>query len=266
MKKVILIILLSVTARLNAQTAEVITSDNSGWHEIGSKNVDFSRDRDELLVLGANRFSSIKVFVKGAPIELIDLEVYFANGDKQVMQVRNKIEANGETKPLDLRGRESDVKKILFVYKTRPNQKDQKAKVEIWGMKTNAVPNKSAVEMPGIVLSDKKGWHKIGERTINWKMDHDEIVVIGADRFSALKLKAEFGSIDLRGIDVVYESGDNQKIQIQNPIKAGTETRVIDLNGGERSLKKIVFVYKTIPDQSEEKALVEVWGLKTNKE
>jgi len=42
------------------------------------------------------------------------------------------------------------------------------------------------------------------------------------------------------------------------------ESRVIDLNGGERNLKKIVFVYKTLPNRKDEKAHVEIWGLKTN--
>jgi hypothetical protein len=45
---------------------------------------------------------------------------------------------------------------------------------------------------------------------------------------------------------------------------AGNESRVINLNGGERSLKKIVFVYKTLPNQNKEKAEVAVWGLKIN--
>ena len=51
---------------------------------------------------------------------------------------------------------------------------------------------------------------------------------------------------------------------MNSPVIAGNESRVIDLNGGERSLKKIVFVYKTLPNQKAEKAEVAVWGLKTN--
>jgi len=39
---------------------------------------------------------------------------------------------------------------------------------------------------------------------------------------------------------------------------------VIDLKGVEKDLKKIVFVYKTIPNQTADKATIEVWGLKTN--
>jgi hypothetical protein len=67
----------------------------------------------------------------------------------------------------------------------------------------------------------------------------------------------------LLDLEVYYESGDKQDIQVRSPLKAGMESRVIDLNGGERSLKRIVFVYKTLPNQKDEKAHVEIWGLKT---
>ncbi|MBL0048232.1 MAG: hypothetical protein IPP32_09090 [Bacteroidetes bacterium] len=264
MKKSMLILLLALAGRIQAQTPELITNDKTGWHKIVEKSVDLKRDRDEFTILGADRFASLKLFVKDVQLSIYDMEVYFENGTKQVIEVRSPIKAGGESKSFDLKGVERDIKKIVLVYKTEPNQKDEKASIEIWGMKSNEAPNKSAVEMPGIVLSDKKGWHKIGERTINWKMDHDEIVVVGADKFASIKFIAVFASIDIRSIVVHYESGDNQNITISNPILMGAESKVIDLTGGERAIKKIVFEYKTMPNRNEEKALVEVWGYKTN--
>ncbi len=264
MKKTILIILFALTGSIYAQTPELQLNDKTGWHKIAEKKVDFSRDRDEFTVMGADRFASLKLFVNGAAISIYDLEVYFENDTKQVIEVRSPIKAGGESKKFDLAGTERKIKKIVLVYKTIPNQKEEKASVEIWGMKTNEIPVKSNVEMPGMVVSDRTGWHKMGERTINWKMDHDEILVIGADRFASIKFVAAFASIDLKSVEVVYESGDSQKIILNNPIMVGTESKVIDLNGGERRIKKIVFLYKTLANQNTEKALVEVWGYKTN--
>ena len=65
-------------------------------------------------------------------------------------------------------------------------------------------------------------------------------------------------------MEVFYESGDTQKMDINMPIKLKGESRILDLNGGERNLKKIVFVYKTLPNRKDKKAHVEIWGLKTN--
>lgn len=190
--------------------------------------------------------------------------MYYDRGDKQVIEVRNPIKAGGESQVYDLKGSERDLKKIVFVYKTLSNRKGEKAHVELWGLKTNTNPNTSVVPSPAIMVNDKTGWHKIGERRVDFVKDRDEILVIVADRFSAIKFMVTEASIDLLDLEVYYESGDRQDIQVRNPIRAGSESRVIDLNGGERSLKKIVFLYKTFPNQREEKAHVEIWGLKTN--
>ena len=131
-------------------------------------------------------------------------------------------------------------------------------------MKSNAIPNKAAISSPGIMVSDKAGWHKIGERNVDLKTDRDEIPVIGADRFHSIKFVVTEASIDLQDLEVYFESGDKQVISMQSPISAGAESRVIDLNEGERSLKKVVFIYKTLANSEKEKAHIELWGLKTN--
>ena len=87
---------------------------------------------------------------------------------------------------------------------------------------------------------------------------------MGADRFAAIKFKVDDAPIHLMDLEVYYESGDKQDINVNFPIKPKGESRVIDLKGGERNLKKIVFVYKTLENRKDVKAHVEVWGLKTN--
>jgi len=119
-------------------------------------------------------------------------------------------------------------------------------------------------QQPAVITSDKTGWHKIGETTVNFQKEKDEILVLGADRFASIKFKVTDAPIDLKDLEVYYESGDKQDVKINMPIKMAGESRVIDLNGGERNLKKIVFVYKTLPNRKDEKAHVEIWGLKTN--
>jgi hypothetical protein len=115
-----------------------------------------------------------------------------------------------------------------------------------------------------VVVSDKTGWHKIGSRTIDFKNDKDEITVLGADRFSSIKFKVNDAPVNLQNVEVYYESGDNQNIAVNSPIGPEMESKAYDLNGGERSLKKISFDYNTLPNIKDEKAEIEVWGLKTN--
>lgn len=271
MKKLIKLAFLTLWGGISiasAQTPAVVLSDKTGWHKIGERTVDFKKDRDEVMVMVADRFSALQFKVDEAAIELISIEVYYESGDKQDLALRTRLNAGESSRVIDLNGGERNLKKVVFVYKTLANAKDERAHVEIWGQKTNldkqGKAEASSMQGPSVVLSDKKGWHKIGSRSVDFVRDHDEFVVVGADRFASIQFRVSEASIQLISLEVFYESGDNQKIAVNSPVISGTASKNIDLNGGERSLKKIVFEYKTIPNQKEEKAMVEVWGLKTN--
>lgn len=122
----------------------------------------------------------------------------------------------------------------------------------------------ACAQLPKVISSDKKGWHKIGETSVDFKKETDEIVILIANRFAAIQLKVEDAPINLVSAEAYFESGDKQDLKIMGSIKAPGESDVINLNGGERTLKKIVLVYKTIPNYKDKNAHVEIWGLKTN--
>jgi hypothetical protein len=124
--------------------------------------------------------------------------------------------------------------------------------------------NYSVLAQTKVVLSDKTGWHKIGETTVDFTRDRDEVSVVGADRFASLIFKVDDAPIHLMDVEVFYESGDNQKVNVNFPIKAPGQSNEIHLKGGERAIKKIVFVYKTLSNTKDVKAHVEIYGLKTN--
>ncbi len=140
MKKIVALILISILGNFGtayAQKPAIILSDKSGWHKIGKVTVDFKKEKDEISVLVADRFAKIKFKVEDAPIDLISLEIYFESGDKQNIVINSKIKSSGESDVININGGERNLKKIVFVYKTLPNRKDKKAKVEVWGFKTN---------------------------------------------------------------------------------------------------------------------------------
>jgi hypothetical protein len=129
---------------------------------------------------------------------------------------------------------------------------------------TVGVSSSAIAQSTKVVLSDAKGWHKIGETTVDFTKDRDEVMIVGADKFAALIFKVDETPIEIMDIEVIYESGESQKAQINYAIKAPGQSKEITLNGGERSIKKILFVYKTLPNRKDIKGHVEIWGLKTN--
>ncbi|MBL0743929.1 hypothetical protein [Chryseolinea lacunae] len=115
---------------------------------------------------------------------------------------------------------------------------------------------------PAVMFSNKPGWHKIGEVKADFKMENESISVLGADKFKSILLKVTDAPINIADIEVIYESGDKEKINVKNELKANAETRVIDLKTPNQEIKKVVFTYKTLPNSKADKAHVELYGLK----
>jgi hypothetical protein len=117
-------------------------------------------------------------------------------------------------------------------------------------------------QSPKVVVSDKDGWHKIGETRVDFKREIDKIPIVGARRFAALKIKVTDAPINLTSFDVVFDDDTKQSVPVGQEFKAPGETKVVEF-GGEKNIKRVDFKYKTVA--GDDKAHVELWGLKTNK-
>ena len=256
-------------------------TEKNGWEKLGEANADLTKDRDVITVNRFNRLTAIKFFVTGADLEIMDMDIYFANGTKQDVSVRSEIKAGGESRVIDLNGDTHDIKRIEFVYKTEANRSNNKAHVEVWGKgsvsdkpvqgsikhnnnnKTSTSSN-GVIPKPEVIMSDKPGWHKIGETTVNFKKETDEIAVLGSDRFAKLKFKVKDAGIVINDMNVWYEGGTKQDIAVKSTFAEGGESRIIDIPGGEKDINRISFTYHTIKNQEKDMAHVEIWGYKTN--
>lgn len=89
-------------------------------------------------------------------------------------------------------------------------------------------------------------WVIIGTTHANHTADHDGIVVQGpGDNFRALKLKVTDAPLTLMKMVVTYDNGQTDNIEVRQNIPRGGESRVIDLKGGQRSIRRIDFWYDT---------------------
>jgi hypothetical protein len=138
MKKSIMLLLLTMgSSILFAQKPAIITNEKSGWHKIGETRVDFKTETDEIIVLGKDKFEFVKLFINDSPVNLISFIIYFEDNTMQNVSVGQEIKAAGETRVVDLKGAKR-IKKVSFVYKTVSNRKDEKANVELWGLRTKS--------------------------------------------------------------------------------------------------------------------------------
>jgi hypothetical protein len=93
------------------------------WVELGCQQVSlFGKDRDTIRVgRREGRFKAIRLHVRGADVEMLDLKVIYGSGEPDDIQVRHFIRAGERTRPLDLRGRERTIDRVEMVYRTALN-------------------------------------------------------------------------------------------------------------------------------------------------
>ncbi len=106
-------------------------------------------------------------------------------------------------------------------------------------------------------------WSFLGSRTVNYRLDRDEIKVTHSEGvFSALQIRVRRAGIDMLKAVVHFGDGSTQEIEMRETLRQGSVSRVIDLEGNNRVIKKVVFWYDT-KNYRRHRAIVELWGKRT---
>ena len=103
-------------------------------------------------------------------------------------------------------------------------------------------------------------WFFLEDKNVSFGVDHD-VIHFGnwKDDVRQIKLKVTDGPLKMYDMKIHFDNGDIQDVALRNRFAQGSESRVIDLNGGLRHLKKIEFWYET-KGFARGRARVAVWG------
>ena len=103
------------------------------------------------------------------------------------------------------------------------------------------------------------GWEKLGERTVNGKVDHDTIAVGKAEgRFKAIQIKVEHSALEMFDVLVTFGDGTTFSPPTRLTFRNGDISKVIDLPGDKRVIQKVDFKYGNLPGGGN--AQVELWA------
>lgn len=106
------------------------------------------------------------------------------------------------------------------------------------------------------------GWENLGSRNVNYGLDRDEIPVTRRDgKFSKIRLEVDRGSINMHECIVVFGDGTRQNVTLKKSFHKGSSTRIIDLKGGRRVIRKVIFTYDT-KNYAGKKARIKLLGLR----
>jgi hypothetical protein len=109
------------------------------------------------------------------------------------------------------------------------------------------------------VSKEDAGWVKLGEREVNWKVDHDVIDVGRQEgKFSQLRLRCTQGDLELYKMRIYFVHGDPFTPDTKVHFHEGERTHSIDLPGDARTIKKVEFSYRS--ESRHDPAVIELLG------
>ncbi len=127
-----LIILSSVLFILSAGA---IVASAQKWENLGSKEVKDRSEQDTWHLSGDGQFRRLKITVQHRAVRFYKLVVTYGNGAKEEFEIRNLIRAGGETRALDLNGKDRYIKKVDVWYEAYTAKRGARSQVTLFGLK-----------------------------------------------------------------------------------------------------------------------------------
>jgi hypothetical protein len=92
-------------------------------------------------------------------------------------------------------------------------------------------------------------WEQLGCQKVGFLVDKD-IVRVGRSegRFKAIRLKVSGNKVHMMDLKVIYANGEPDDIQVREEIRAGGQTRPLDLKGERRAIRQVEMVYRSQPN------------------
>jgi Protein of unknown function (DUF2541) len=92
-------------------------------------------------------------------------------------------------------------------------------------------------------------WEQLGCQQVSFIGKDRDTIRVGRreGRFKAIRLSARNNDVEMLDLKVVYADGEPDGIPVRSVIRAGSQTRPLDLRGRERAIDKIEMVYRSRP-------------------
>ena len=228
------------------------------WEKLGTQVVNGRPNQvdTDTFVVGASRgsYTHLQIKVEKSALRMLDMKVHFGDGSVFDVTTAYVFGPNQTSRMIDLPGNARVITKVVFRY-TNLNDGKGDARVELWGRDvsgggtTTGAPAASA-------------WKKLGERTVNGRPNQEDrdTIAVGADdgAFTAVQVKVENSALKMHDMKITFGDGSVQDVATAFIFGPNQLTRVIDLPGNKRIIRKVDFRYSNLPGGGN--ARVELWG------
>jgi hypothetical protein len=238
----------------------------SEWELLGSRRVSFAAERDVIEVgVREGPFTAIKLEVDGGVLDMYNIRLTFGNGDTWSPNTRVQFRAGSWSRTIDLPGPGRVIRRIEFWYRSRLRR--GQATVRVFGRSgPGGVPGVSVTPLTnpttGAEGSAAVGgdWDHLGMRQVDFRVDHDAVVAVGQGAFRSIRVDVEGGDLEMFDVKVTFGNGETFSPGTRLYFREGSRSRVIDLPGAARIIRRIDFFYRSAPFGGQGRATVHVYG------
>ncbi len=209
------------------------------WVLLGEKAVGFSVDRDEVRVgRQEGSFTRIRIESQNNDIFLYSMSVVFGSGAVQKINVNALIPAGGRSSNFDLTGGQRAIRTIGLTYKARPGFPGRTT-VKVFGEQTVTVDPYPAG--PGYGPTGQP--QVLDQQLFDRRTDRVEFRVPRSDtRLSQISLRSLDDSVALESLEIRYNYGPSQTVNIYDRLGPGETTEPFDVDGERRSVVGVTVI------------------------
>jgi hypothetical protein len=117
------------------------------------------------------------------------------------------------------------------------------------------------VSAPVFAGSLAKGWEQLGKEKVSSRMERDEMRTASKGFVKQIAIEVRGTAVYFESVSVHLGKGEVIDLLIRSIIKAGERSRVFDLPGEARIIRKVVFHYKKMRGVSGKVEII-LWGRK----
>jgi hypothetical protein len=103
-------------------------------------------------------------------------------------------------------------------------------------------------------------WERLGSRVVAFAAERDVIDCRGEGRFTALMFEVEDGDVEMFDFVVTFGNGERVSPPTRLVFDGDNRTRVIDLPGRDKAIRRIDFFYKSIRVTRDGRATIHLYG------
>lgn len=109
------------------------------------------------------------------------------------------------------------------------------------------------------VVSAQKDWVKIGEKDVDFNVDHDSINASNAGKIREIHIRVMNAPVKFTRVVLNYKDGEKKELEFMENVEIGQESRSITIEGDGHVIKSIDLWYETA-SLGGKKAKVSVFG------